>query len=504
MDLIYILDINGNPLMPTKRYKHIRNLLKNKKAYIKYLKPFTVQLKYVPDTHIVQNLTLGIDTGRVNIGIGVSDDNGKNLIRCELETRNKEIKKLMSNRTAHRRASRSGERKARQRLAKKFNTMFKSSCKLRKLPQCEVEIKCNLITNTETRFCNRKRPAGWLTPSAEQLYRTHINFIKKITKILPIKYIAIENVKFDIAKISDPSIYGFKYQQGILKGFRDVNEFIYTQQEGKCLLCESKINHYHHIVPKSKCGSESANNIAGLCDKCHDKVHKLIISEKELKSIKSGLIKQFDSLSIMNQIMPKLIKELTNMFGEENIFITSGFNTKQIRDELGLDKEHDIDGYCIALNSILSRTGKGTDDLHIELNNYYKLKQFRRHDRAIIKAQTERIYYLDNKKVATNRKKRTEQKINSLEEWYKETRNKYGKEKARTLQKQLVVSKSQRRYNKLDRLMPGTEFMYNKKRLIMSGSLTNGQYLRAVGDTKTNYNIKKVKIINKNRGIVFI
>ena len=69
---------------------------------------------------------------------------------------------------------------------------------------------------------------------------------------------------------------------------------------------------------------------------------------------------------------------------------------------------------------------------------------------------------------------------------------------------QLTVQKSIRRYNASDRLMPGTEFYYNGNRLIMSGQLTNGTYLRAFGDTKTNYPKKKVMIARKNKGLVYL
>ncbi|MDY6244216.1 MAG: hypothetical protein SPL82_10110 [Lachnospiraceae bacterium] len=39
---------------------------------------------------------------------------------------------------------------------------------------------------------------------------------------------------------------------------------------------------------------------------------------------------------------------------------------------------------------------------------------------------------------------------------------------------------------------------------VLSGQLSNGQYLRAYGDKKTNYPAKKCRIIRHNEGLVFV
>ncbi|MCD3340432.1 RRXRR domain-containing protein, partial [Clostridium botulinum] len=55
--MVYVIDINGNPLMPTNEAK-ARKLLKNKKAIVKELKPFTIQLNYETSNY-TQRITLG-------------------------------------------------------------------------------------------------------------------------------------------------------------------------------------------------------------------------------------------------------------------------------------------------------------------------------------------------------------------------------------------------------------------------------------------------------------
>ena len=44
--MIYIISKKGIPLMPTRRYGHIRKLLKQNKAVVINNNPFTVRLKY--------------------------------------------------------------------------------------------------------------------------------------------------------------------------------------------------------------------------------------------------------------------------------------------------------------------------------------------------------------------------------------------------------------------------------------------------------------------------
>lgn len=45
--MVYVQDINGKPMMPTTRYGKVRRLLKDKKAVVVNLCPFTIKLTYV-------------------------------------------------------------------------------------------------------------------------------------------------------------------------------------------------------------------------------------------------------------------------------------------------------------------------------------------------------------------------------------------------------------------------------------------------------------------------
>ena len=54
--VVYVLDLNGERMMPTKRFGKVRRLLKAKLAKVVTCKPFTIKLLYQTKTHIVENL----------------------------------------------------------------------------------------------------------------------------------------------------------------------------------------------------------------------------------------------------------------------------------------------------------------------------------------------------------------------------------------------------------------------------------------------------------------
>ena len=143
---IYVLNKNGKPLMPTQRGNRVRILLKQGLAKVVYQKPFTIQLTYEVENPEIQPLFGGTDSGRTNIGEAVIKKNGETVYASEVETSNKDVPKHMKERASHRRASRTGERKVRQRRAIKNNTTFKEGeIRKRILPGCEEPIENHCI-----------------------------------------------------------------------------------------------------------------------------------------------------------------------------------------------------------------------------------------------------------------------------------------------------------------------------------------------------------------------
>ena len=155
---IYVQASDGTPLMPTKRKHHVQKLLKRGKAVVVEHVPFVVRLRYDGPKN-TQPLYGGTDPGRTNLGDSVMTSDGTVVYKDHVETRNKEVAKLMAGRRGFRQASRRGERLARKRLAKHLGTTAKKLLE-RVLPGCGKPVKIKDIINTEARFNNRHQDAA--------------------------------------------------------------------------------------------------------------------------------------------------------------------------------------------------------------------------------------------------------------------------------------------------------------------------------------------------------
>ena len=512
MSTIYVLNKNGKPLMPTTRGGHVRHMLKEQKARVVRTKPFTIQLLY-ETKDAVQPLHLGIDPGRTNIGVAVVKENGTAVFTAHLETRSKEIPKLMKKRKDSRRARRTnGRRCRRQRRAKADGTISKKCVKQttaqngsdskrakeigvikRHLPGCEKDVLCIGIKNKEVRFTNRTRPIGWLTPTANQLLQTHVNLVKKIQKFLPISDVVLEINKFAFMQLDNPNIQKWQYQQGPLYKKESLESAVSEMQEYHCLFCKKPIDHYHHVVPQHKNGSNTIGNIVGLCTRHHDLVHKETAWQEKLAKKKIGLNKKYGALSVLNQIIPALTKEMGVLF-PKHFFVTRGKSTYDYRAAHGVSKDHWLDAYCIAC-SVLPND---VCDNSINSRVPYELKQFRRHDRrALHKENMNRVYTLNGKKVATNRHKAIEQTNDSLEEFRQNHSDDVCK---------LKVKEHHPTYRNMNRNYPGSVFLVGNQVHVMQG-IAGSKDGEATTYKDTNANsiaAGKCKFVAKNSGILFV
>lgn len=511
MATVYVLSKTGKPLMPTTRCGHVRILLKQKKARVVNLKPFTIQLLY-DCKEGTQPIVLGIDPGRTNIGLSaVRKDTGEPVFTAQMETRNKEIPKLMRDRKTFRQKHRScGRRKVRQRRACAHNTnspkcakqetaqndsVSKQAQKVgvikRRLPGCEKPVLCIGIKNKEARFNNRLRQKGWLTPTANHLLQSHINVVNKVRRLLPITDVGLEINKFAFMALDNPHIQKWMYQRGPIKGYGGVEEAVFMQQGGHCIFCKNEIANFHHIVPQSKRGSNTIRNIVGLCTMHHDLVHKDSTWEQKLKTKKQGMNKKYGALSVLNQIIPKLCDSLSAEFSE-HFYVTDGRSTKAFRDAYNIKKDHYLDAFCIACN-ILS-----VEDVKVPCeSNVFLILQFRRHDRrACHQERVDRKYYLNGKLVATNRHKAIEQMNDSLEEYVTNG----------GCVDKLTAPKHPPLYRRKGRIMPGTVFLVGNKTKVMIASqgTHNGvpNYYRFTDGSRATP--KNCKSIYQNTGIVFV
>jgi len=140
--LVYVLNKQGRPLMPTRRFGKVRRMLRAGEATVIRREPFTIQLQYETGD-AVQDVTLGIDAGSKTIGLSASTEN-EELYASEVELIGDQIVKNLTARRECRRTRRN--RKTRYRKPR-FNNRVHSKHK------------------------------GWLAPSVEQKIGCHINRI---------------------------------------------------------------------------------------------------------------------------------------------------------------------------------------------------------------------------------------------------------------------------------------------------------------------------------------
>lgn len=495
--IVYVRNIDGKPLMPTTRCGHVRILLKQGKAKVVERIPFTIQLLYAtPD--VTQPLFLGIDPGRTNIGLCVVKGSGEACLTAQLITRNKEVPKLMAERKGHRTKHRGyGRRQKKRRRARKAGTVKAESFE-RKLPGCENPIVLHDIRNKESRFNNRTRPEGWLTPTANHLLQTHLNAVKKLSKYLPITDVVLELNAFAFMAMDNPGIRPWEHQQGQLFGKGSVEDAVFAMQDGHCLFCEKGIDHYHHVVPRHKGGSNTLPNIAGLCEKHHGLVHTDAKWAVKLAEEKDGLNKRYGALSVLNQILPKLEADLAALY-PGHVYCVSGRDTKTYREANGIAKDHWLDAFCIA--SIVLGTKAS-----VSATKPMTMFQFRRHDRqACHQEMLNRKYVLDGKVVATNRHKAYEQNDISLAEYRKALTARLGREGAEAVISQLTVREHPPRMKNLHRALPGSIFVDEKdgKTYVLQGShgTHNGKPNYFVDTDGKKHLASRCKFIQKNSGL---
>lgn len=369
--MVYVLDQNGQPLMPTMRYGKVRRMLKSGLAEVVKRCPFTIKLGYESTTY-TQKVSLGIDAGSKHIGASATIKD-KVLYESDVETRN-DIVDLLSTRREARRSRRN--RKIRYR---------------------------------KTRFMNRVKAKhkGWLAPSIENKIETHMTVVRKICKILPITDITVEVAAFDTQllkakELGLPLPKGTDYQQGEQLYSYNVREYVLFRDGHTCRCCngktKDKILEVHHIQSR-KVGGDAPNNLITLCKTCHEGYHNGTVKLPE--SINRG--NRYNDAAFMGIMRWEFYNRLKALYGDM-VHMTFGYITKNTRINHNLPKEHYIDARCISGNPDATPNGEvffqkkirchnrqihkfGIQKSSIRKNNQapYKVKGFRLFDKVLFR-----------------------------------------------------------------------------------------------------------------------
>ena len=311
---VYVLDMDGQPLMPTSRFGKVRRLLRDKKAKVVKSCPFTIRLLYEPETKIVQDIVLGVDTGSKHVGVACVG-NDKVLYQAQVELRD-DIKKKMDSRRMYRRNRRN--RKTRYR-------------------KCRFLNRGNSIK--KNRYC----------PTIISKFHGHEREIEFCKKILPIsdENIILEVSQFDTQLMEKPWLQEHKwaYQKGVNYGYANTREHALVRDNYTCQCCGKKNCRVeaHHIVFRSKSGSNDLDNYTTLCEDCHKAVHLGEIDLK-LKGKRRSTLRYATQMSVIRSMLLKKYPDAIETFG---------YVTKSNRENLGIKKGHYLDACVIASGGLV-------------------------------------------------------------------------------------------------------------------------------------------------------
>ena len=322
--------MRGESLMPCSQRK-ARLLLKEGKAKIIGYKPFTIQLLQATG-ETIQEVHFGVDTGAKHIGIAAISSN-KVLAKGEIELRDDVHKNMMVRHQARR------DRRNRKTRYRK------------------------------DRFLNRKRKDGWLPPTVQSKLDATFMWIDRFDSLLPNPILHIEVGKFDTQKMINPDITNEEYQNGQCAGYYDVRYFVFARDNYTCQVCKrkNKILNTHHIIYRTKGGTDRADNLITVCTDCHTSENHKVGGILYNWMIKHKKVKQYKEATFMNIVRKRTFAKYPKAI------ITYGSETSPYRKELGLEKTHYND--AIAITKI--------ENIKENPNEWFYIKQFRKKKRSL-------------------------------------------------------------------------------------------------------------------------
>ena len=306
--MVYVIAQDGRPLMPTERYGKVRHMIQDGRAEVIRREPYTIQLTYGTGAERTQPGTLGFDSASKHGGFAVVNEK-KTLIAGEFDLRD-DVHENVDERRGYRRGRRYR------------NVRFR-----------------------EARFDYRKRIDGWLTPTMRVKTSNQEDLIDTLCSLVPVNDIRIEKAPFDTQKIKKPDIKGKEYQEGPAKGLDGNNKaYVRVRDNYTCWNCKTQTTdgEAHHLIPVSEGGPTVPENMVYLCKECH---HKVTIGELVL-NLKG--FEGYKDMSLVNVASAIVLKRAIRKYGEDRVEATFGYITNEMRNRLGLKKEHWIDAWCIA------------------------------------------------------------------------------------------------------------------------------------------------------------
>ncbi|ADE13936.1 HNH endonuclease [Nitrosococcus halophilus Nc 4] len=313
MNRVFVLDTDKTALMPC-RPSRARRLLRDGKAGVYRMQPFTIILKYRVDSN-PQPVEFRVDPGSKTTGlalVGNFPQQGRVVLwAANLEHRGQSVRDRLEKRRSLRRGRRG--RKTRYRAP---------------------------------RFLNRTRPAGWLPPSLRSRVENVSTWFNRLLDRAPLSECHIETVRFDMQKIQNPEISGVEYQQGELMGY-EVREYLLEKWGRKCAYCSNKDVplEVEHIVPRSRGGSHRVSNLTLVCTPCNQKKNSKTATEFGYSQIQSKANQPLKDAAAVNATRYAVGRAIQSVGLPTSFW--SGGRTKKNRISQSYGKDHWIDAACV-------------------------------------------------------------------------------------------------------------------------------------------------------------
>ena len=313
---IFVLNKDGEPMMPTTRPGRVRHLLQEGKAIIVKHRPFTIQLQY-DSPNYKQPIEFCCDTGDHHVGISLKSEAKEYL--------SDEYRPLTNEKERH-------DDCRKMRRARRNRKRYR-----------------------KPRFNNRKGREGKLPPSVEHKVEVNLKAFSELTQVCPITQAVFEVGAFDTQLLAaiqkgEKIPEGEDYQRGPRYNIATLREAVFARDGYRCRICRKGVEdnvvlRVHHALYWKDRHCNQMDELITCCSNCHTPAnHK---KGGKLYGYTPQPMKSYAGAAVMNQMRWKILTQAKVI--APNVFIrtTYGANTKAVRTFLGLEKSHVNDAYSM-------------------------------------------------------------------------------------------------------------------------------------------------------------
>ena len=307
MRKVFVIDMHGKTCLPCHPAR-ARKLLKEGRATIKSVVPYTIQLNKAVNNPI-GSFTIGIDDGAKEVGMAVVNEVTKEVVFKGTIKLRQDVSRKMLQRSRYRKTRRS--RNLRYR---------------------------------EARFDNRGT-AGWIAPSIKQKKDSILRVVHDLATRVTLTKAIVEQGQFDIGSLAaGRKLKGKEYSIPNYEG-RNFRAKVLWRDKYQCQHCKGTQSlHAHHVRHKSQGGTNTVQNGITLCEKCHTELHAgLWVLKGKLRHFKYPAHLQIGKKYLVNALLD------TGMIVDTCL----GFMTSFWRKNICLSKTHFNDAISMVCRDYL-------------------------------------------------------------------------------------------------------------------------------------------------------